>query len=151
MVVAIQSPSAILRKDITHYSGTWDCETGNKTISGWSSRWNLSRCLLENEMHPTDNYYHTRYSSFSLSRYACAFDGLGNILARKTFQDRLIQPALGDDASTSWLRLINKPYSQVTWYSGKEMKALGRVIVPVIAATLFNPPVSERIPFKEVL
>jgi len=47
--------------------------------------------------------------------------------------------------------LFNKPYSQVTRWSGKEMKALGRVIVPVLAATLLNPSASERIPFPEAL
>ena len=46
---------------------------------------------------------------------------------------------------------FNKPYSQVTQWSGKEMKALGRVIVPVFAATLLNPSASQRIPFTEAL
>ena len=46
---------------------------------------------------------------------------------------------------------FNKPYSQVTQWSGKEMKALGRVIVPVFAATHFNPSASQRIPFTEAL
>ena len=46
---------------------------------------------------------------------------------------------------------FTKPYSQVTQWSGKEMKALGHVIVPVFAATLSNPLVNQRIPFTEVL
>jgi hypothetical protein len=33
----------------------------------------------------------------------------------------------------------------------KEMKALGRVIVPVFAATLLNPLASQQIPFTEAL
>jgi len=46
---------------------------------------------------------------------------------------------------------FNKPYSQVTQWSGKEMKAHGRVIVPVFAATLLNPSASQKIPFTEAL
>jgi thiaminase len=46
---------------------------------------------------------------------------------------------------------FNKPYSQVMQWSGKEMKALGRVIVPAFAATLLNPLASQRIPFTEAL
>jgi hypothetical protein len=34
---------------------------------------------------------------------------------------------------------LNKPHIQATQLSGKEMKALGHVIVPVFAATLLNP------------
>jgi len=46
---------------------------------------------------------------------------------------------------------FNKPYSQVTQWSGKEMKALRGVIVPVFTATLLNPSASQRIPFTEAL
>jgi len=44
-----------------------------------------------------------------------------------------------------------KPYSQVTHWSGKKMKALRHVIVPVFAVTLLNPLASQRIPFTEGL
>jgi len=46
---------------------------------------------------------------------------------------------------------FNKPYTQVTKWSGKEMKAPGCVIVPVFAPTLVNPLASRRIPFTEAL
>jgi hypothetical protein len=46
---------------------------------------------------------------------------------------------------------FNKPYSQVMHWSGKEMKALRCVIVPVFAVTLVNPSASQRIPFTEAL
>ena len=46
---------------------------------------------------------------------------------------------------------FDKAYSLVTQWSGKEMKALGRVIVPVLAATLLNPSASQKIPFTEAL
>jgi len=46
---------------------------------------------------------------------------------------------------------INKPCSQVWQWSGEEMKALGRVIVPLFAATLLNPSASHTIPFTEAL
>jgi len=46
---------------------------------------------------------------------------------------------------------FNKPYSQVTQCSGKEMEALGHVIVPVFATTLLNPSTSQSIPFTEAL
>ena len=46
---------------------------------------------------------------------------------------------------------FNKPYSQVTQWSDKEMKPLGHVIVPVFAATLLNPSASQRIPFIETM
>jgi len=46
---------------------------------------------------------------------------------------------------------FNKPYSQVTQWSGKEMKALRSVIVPVFVATLLNHSVNQRIPFTEAL
>jgi len=38
---------------------------------------------------------------------------------------------------------FNKPYSHVTQSSGKEIKALGHMIVPVFAVTLFNPLASQ--------
>jgi hypothetical protein len=46
---------------------------------------------------------------------------------------------------------FNMAYSQVTQFSGQEMKALGRVIVPVFVVTLLNPSASQRIPFTEPL
>jgi len=46
---------------------------------------------------------------------------------------------------------FNKAYSQVTQWSGKEIKALRRVIVPVLMATLLNPMVSGMIPFTKAL
>jgi len=46
---------------------------------------------------------------------------------------------------------FNKPFNQVTQWSGKVMKALGRVIVPVFTATLLNPLASQSIPFTEAL
>jgi len=46
---------------------------------------------------------------------------------------------------------INKPYSQVTQWSVKQMKALRHVMVPVFTATLGNPSVSQRISFTEAL
>jgi hypothetical protein len=47
--------------------------------------------------------------------------------------------------------LFNKPFSQVMQWSGKAMKALGRVIVPVFVATHVNPSARQRIPFTEAL
>jgi len=46
---------------------------------------------------------------------------------------------------------LSKPYSHVTQWNGKEMKALGHVIVSVFTATILNPSASQRIPFKEAL
>jgi hypothetical protein len=46
---------------------------------------------------------------------------------------------------------FNKPYCQVTERCGKEMKALGRVIVSVFAVTLLNPSVNKSIPFTEAV
>jgi len=46
---------------------------------------------------------------------------------------------------------FNMPYSQVTQWNGNEMKAPGRVIVPVIVPTHFNPLASQRIPFTEAV
>jgi len=46
---------------------------------------------------------------------------------------------------------FNKPYSQVTQWSGKAMKALGCVIIPVFAPTLLNPLASQKISFREAL
>jgi len=46
---------------------------------------------------------------------------------------------------------FNKPYSQVMQGSGKDMKALGPVIVTVFAATLLNPSANQMIPFTESL
>jgi hypothetical protein len=44
---------------------------------------------------------------------------------------------------------FNKPYSQVTQWSGKEMRALGRVIVPLFAATLSNPSAGKGFPSQK--
>lgn len=46
---------------------------------------------------------------------------------------------------------FNKPFSQVTHCSGNMMKALGCAIVPVVAATLLNHLVGQRVPFTEAL
>ena len=46
---------------------------------------------------------------------------------------------------------FNTPYSQVTPSSGEEMKAVGHVIVQVVAAPRFNLSVRQRIPFTEPL
>jgi len=46
---------------------------------------------------------------------------------------------------------FNTPYSQVTQWSGKEINALGQMIVPVFAVTLLYPLASQRIPFTEAL
>jgi len=46
---------------------------------------------------------------------------------------------------------FNKPHSQVTQWSGKDLKELGRMIVPVFVATLLNPLASLRIPFTAAL
>ena len=46
---------------------------------------------------------------------------------------------------------FNKPYSLVMQWSGKDMNALGCVIVPVFVATLLNSLVSPRIPFTDTL
>jgi len=49
------------------------------------------------------------------------------------------------------LAQFNKPYSQVMEWSGKEINELGCVMFPVIAATLLNPSVCERILFTGAL
>jgi len=46
---------------------------------------------------------------------------------------------------------FNKPFSHVTHWSGKEMKTIRCMIVPVFAVTLLNPLASQTIPFKEAL
>jgi len=106
IVVSIARLSAILPKDESRDSGRWDGETGRKTISGGLSGWNLRRHPLEYDMHLSNNYYHTLYSSSLLSQYASAFDGLGHIHPRTPFLDRQLWSAPGNDASISWLRTI---------------------------------------------
>jgi len=46
---------------------------------------------------------------------------------------------------------FDKLYRQVTQWSGKELNALGHVIVPVFMATLLNLTASQKIPFTEAL
>jgi len=46
---------------------------------------------------------------------------------------------------------FNKSYRQVMQWSGKEMKALGRLIVPDCTGTLLYPLASQRIRFTEAL
>jgi len=46
---------------------------------------------------------------------------------------------------------LNKPYSQVMQWSGKEIKALRHIIVPIFVATLLNPSASQRIPSIQAL
>jgi len=87
IVVANERISAIVRQVNTRDSGRWHGVTGSKRISAWSRGWNLRRCLLDYETHLPDDYDCTWYSSYCLSRYAQASDGLGNILPRTTFQD----------------------------------------------------------------
>jgi len=109
---------AILPKDDTRVSGRCDREMGGKTICGRSSGWNLRRRLVKYGMHRSDDHCRTRYSSYRLARYAAAFDGMGYILPQTTFRDGHSQPALGDDASISWLHSIEQaiwPGDKMEW------------------------------------
>jgi hypothetical protein len=56
-----------------------------------------------------------------------------------------IMPLCPDFAS------FNKPYSQVTQWSGKEMKAFGHMIFAGFLANLLNASASQRFPFTEAL
>jgi len=108
IVVATERLLAILPQDDTRDSVKWGRDMGTRTISGMLSGWNLRRHVLEYEMHLPDDYYCTQYCSSRLSQYHSAFDRLGDVLPWTTFRDRQIQPALGDDASTFWLRSIEQ-------------------------------------------
>jgi hypothetical protein len=44
---------------------------------------------------------------------------------------------------------FNKPYTAVTQWQGKEIKMLGRTLLPIFAATLSNPTAEQIAPFKE--
>jgi len=46
---------------------------------------------------------------------------------------------------------FNKPYTAVSQWQGKEMKALGRVIVPIFSATLITPSAAQKGPFKDAI
>jgi hypothetical protein len=46
---------------------------------------------------------------------------------------------------------LNKAYREVTQWQGKEMRNLGRILVPALASALRNPATSERIPFSKAL
>ena len=46
---------------------------------------------------------------------------------------------------------FNKPYTAVSQRQGKEMRALGRVLLPVFAATLSNPSAAEKNKFKDAI
>ena len=64
-----------------------------------------------------------------------------------------------DKFNQLWVRMppysdftrFDKPYSQVMQWGGKEVKALGHMIVPVFTATPSNPLLSQWIPFTEAL
>ena len=99
IVMVIEIPSTILRKDNSHDSGRWHGEIRKKTISGRLSGWNLRRHCLEYVMHLPDVNYGTWYSSYRLSQYAEGYDGLGTVLRETTFQDWPIELALGNDGS----------------------------------------------------
>jgi len=63
IVVAIERLSGILPESNICNSGRWDGETGSKSIAGRSSGCSLRTHLLGYEMHLSDNYYRTWYSS----------------------------------------------------------------------------------------
>jgi hypothetical protein len=46
---------------------------------------------------------------------------------------------------------FNKPYTAVTQWSGKEMKALGCVIVPIVTTMLFDPSSEQQGPFESAM
>jgi hypothetical protein len=46
---------------------------------------------------------------------------------------------------------FNMPYSAVTQWSGEEMKALGRLVVSIVATTLFDPSLEQQGPFKSAM
>ena len=46
---------------------------------------------------------------------------------------------------------FNKPYSAVSQWQGKEMRTLGRILLPVLSATLFNPSVGEKKRFHDAI
>jgi len=84
---------------------------GSKTVTGRSSSWNLRSCLLECEMYLPKDYYCVWYSSYHLSWYASAFDGLSNVIPQVTLRHWQIQPAQRDNAFITWLLSI-----QQAWY-----------------------------------
>jgi hypothetical protein len=108
IVTAIERPLAILPKDDTPISGRWVGGTASQTIPGRSHGWNHSRHLRECEMHLANDIYHTWYTSQTKSQHAWAFIGFGNILLQTIFRYQIYHPALCDDASISWLRIIQQ-------------------------------------------
>ena len=70
IVVECERLSAILPKNDTRDSGRCNGAMGTRTIAGRLSGWNLRRCLLEYEMHLSEDYFWMRYSSFHLLRHA---------------------------------------------------------------------------------
>ena len=46
---------------------------------------------------------------------------------------------------------FRKPYTAVTQWQGKELKMLGRTILPILGASLLEPSAEQRGPFKEAI
>jgi len=106
--------------------------------------WNM-KCISPTTI-PVPDILHTVY----LGRLKHVMDWLMSFLEQysridKFYQLRAMMPPY------SGLAWFNKLYSQVMQWRGKEMKALGHVVVPVFIATLLNPLASQRIPFTEAL
>ena len=46
---------------------------------------------------------------------------------------------------------FNKPYSIVSQWQGKEMRTLGRILLPVLSAALFNPSAGDKKRFADAI
>jgi len=111
LILAIGRQSVIHPTDDSCDSARWYGETGSNTLSRWSTHCNFGRHWVDAEMFIPIVYYWNRFSSYHLSRYVWAFGGLGNVFPPTTLQNRQIPPALGKDASISWIRLIQQAIS----------------------------------------
>jgi len=151
IVIAMERLLAIVRKHDTRDSGGSEKLTASKTTPAISSRWNLRRHLLEYEMHLSNDFYCTQYSSYLyLGMLKHLLDWITFFLKQHSRIAKFNQLWVTWPPYSGFTR-FNTLYSQVTWWGGKQMNALGRVIVPVFAATHFNPSAIQRIPLTEPL
>jgi len=151
IVVAIERPSAILPKDDNHDKGRWDGARWSKKISGNRAVltsecvfWNL-KCISPTTIIVPDIIYNVYLGMLKQVR-----SWVTSFLEKHSMIDKFNQiwAMMPPYRGFAW---FNMPSSQVTQCSGKKMKALRRVIVPVFVATLLIPLASQQTPFTDAL
>jgi hypothetical protein len=151
ITVAIERLSAILPKQYSRNSGRWNSEAEtrqyleDRVVGTSEGVFQNMKCIS-----PTTIIVHDILHTVCLGMLQHLMDCVTSFLKQHSRIDKFNQLWVMMPPYPGFAQ-FKKPYSHGTQWSGKEMKALGSVIVAVFTATLFNLLASQRIPFTDAL